>query len=61
MEEDKIQPKHTKMNPVGAKAGLGLAVLCAGDRKTSMGCDFPHSSRTMQKVILSQQKICWGL
>lgn len=61
MEEDKIQPKHTKMNPVGAKAGLGLAVLCAGDRKTRVGCDFPRSPRTMQKVILSQQKICWGL
>lgn len=61
MGGDKTQPKHTKMNPTGAKAELGLAVLCAGDRKTSVGCDFPHSPKTMQKVVLSQQKICWGL
>lgn len=52
MEGDKIQPKHTKRNPI---------VLCAGDRKTSVGSDFPRSPETMQKVILSQQKICWGL
>lgn len=57
MEVDTIQPKHTKMNPIGAKAELGLVVLCAGDRKTSLGCDFPRSPKTMQKGILSQPKI----
>lgn len=61
IEGDKIQPKHTKMNPIGAKAKLGLVVQCAGDKKNSVGCDFPHSPKTMQKGILSQQKFCWGL
>lgn len=49
------------MNPIGAKAKLGLVVQCAGDKKNSVGCGFPHSPKTMQKGILSQQKFCWGL
>lgn len=56
MGGDKTQPKHTKMNPIGAKAELGLAVLCAGDRKTSVGCDFPHRQKLCRKWFCPSRK-----
>lgn len=45
----KIQPKHTETHPMGAKAKLGLALLCTGDRKTVGAVAFHVAQKLRRK------------